>query len=160
MKKRIVSLLVVVCSAVVLCGCNREDEADYHYTWSITKESDTWKLEDYVIEIVPMKLTAGRGTLQMKNTEEYNTDFFNFDTYVVHGNKKRRIHSKSVSGAAIDIAEEKTGNIEEDTSFYNNDSFLTAGDINAIYMMIEWWDTEQEEIVKEKIPLYSGGAGN
>ncbi|WP_164670155.1 hypothetical protein [Virgibacillus doumboii] len=145
----LLSLLILI-----LAGCNAQKNDD-NYFLSLTGESDSWKLNRYEIVITPEEFKLGNGTLTMKNHEEYKTDSFHFTTHAVINNEDRTIHTSSVTGMGIDIAEETTGTIEG-----KGENSITLDDISDVYMIVEWWDVNKEENVKERINLYNKPEGN
>lgn len=135
---------------ILLSGCH-SPEVNHHYL-SFMGESDSWKLSGYEVDISPDGLKVGNGILSMKDHDEYKTDFFSFNTYVVIDGEETRIHAGSVSGPGIDIAKEMTGAIEDEKD--HNQNPLSLDDVSQIYMTVEWWDVDKKEDVKERIDLY------
>lgn len=146
MKKIIYAVLFS--SILVIAGCNAQKDNDNYYL-SLTGESDNWNLSGYEVVITPEEFKLGNGTLTMKNHNKYTSDFFHFTTHAVINNEDRTVHSGSVSGMGIDIAEETTGTIKG-----GNNGAITPDKVSDIYMIVEWWDIDKEKDVKERIDLY------
>lgn len=111
-------------------------------------ESQTWELIDYEIMQTSDGKKAGNGKLKMKDENNYFTDSFSFHTHAVINGVDNRIHAGSVSGRS-DISEQTTGTIEGE-----GENFISFDDIGNIYMIVEWWDSDENENVQERIDLY------
>ncbi|WP_240375630.1 hypothetical protein [Bacillus piscicola] len=131
----------------ILSACSGQP-AETNYYLSLPGESDTWKLTGYEMMLTEDGEKAGNGTLEMKGKEEYVTDFFSFNTHIVVNGEDTRIHGGSVSGRT-DISEETTGAIEG-----SGMNPISLREVDHIYMIVEWWDTEQKADAQERIHLY------
>ncbi|MFD2922287.1 hypothetical protein [Halobacillus naozhouensis] len=146
--------MLVVVFIAILAGCNTQhNNTNYHLT--LMGKSEHWGLIGYEVVITPEELKAGNGTLNMKNKNKYITNSFHFETHAVIADKDITVHSGSVTGAGIDIAEETTGAIEGGTYLNEKGEPITLDNIRAIYMIVGWWDMSKGESVKERIDLYN-----
>lgn len=91
----------------------------------------------------------------MKNSNEYISDSFRFETHVVINGEDIIVHSSSFTGPEIDIAEETTGAMESGPYLDENGSPITLNEISNIYMMVEWWDVDKRESMNERIDLFT-----
>lgn len=153
--KRIIYLLFLAL-VVLLSGCKHNEKSVLnHYYLSLMGDSQTWGLTGYEVVITPKNFKAGNGTLKMKNENEYLADFFHFETHVVTNGKDLVVHSGSVSGTGIDIAEESTGTVEGGEYINEDGTPISLNDVSNIYMIIEWWDIGKSESMRERIELYN-----
>ncbi|CDQ40557.1 hypothetical protein [Virgibacillus salexigens] len=148
-----VSLVTWLCFGLILSACKNQEDANNDYLL-LMGESESWNLNSYEIEITQKEFKAGHGTLKMKNNKEYNTDSFQFETHAIINDEDKTVHSGSVSGLGIDIAEKTTGTIEGGTYLKENGELISLDDVNDIYMIIEWWNPIKNRKVKERIDLY------
>ncbi|WP_223702123.1 hypothetical protein [Sutcliffiella deserti] len=153
MKKSNSVLKLMLISLIILSGCIHE-ETNKRDHLVLNGESENWNLNGYEVEISAENFKAGNGILQMKNQNEYKSDFFQFRTYAAISNQDTLVHSGSVSGDSINIAEKSIGTIEGGAYLNEEGVQITLGDISEIYMIVEWWDTSEKENVKERIDLY------
>lgn len=153
LKSKRIFLLVVVSLVVLLTGCTFKEKKTEKL--SLTVESETWELTGYEIVISSEQFQAGNGTLTMKGKNEYIADSFQFETFVVIDGKDEIVHSSSVSGDGINIAEQPTGAIEGDAYLNKNKQPITLDDVSSIYMNVTWWDVGSSESKMERIELYS-----
>ena len=143
-KKVLFSLIYLL---FLLSACsNQQSRTDYYL--SLTGQSDNWELSGYEILLSSEGRKAGNGTLIMKEETEYFTDSFSFNTHAVINGVDSTIHAGSVSGRT-DISEQTTGTIEGE-----GENSITLNDVSSVYMVIEWWDSDENENVQERIVLY------
>ncbi|MFD2922175.1 hypothetical protein ACFS6F_00290 [Halobacillus naozhouensis] len=117
---------------------------------SLSGESESWKVKSYDIEMTPNMSRAGNGKVIMKDKTNYNTDLFSIRVHAVIDNNDKIIQGKSVtsSGGKIDIAQETTGTTEITEP-------IPVDNINNIYMVIKWQDTNKNKTSEERINLFS-----
>lgn len=155
MKKYIKSLvpwIYLMLSFFVLSGCNAQ-KGDNNYYLLLMGESESWNLTGYEIVITPEDFKAGLGILNMKNVNEYMTDYFHFEAHVVIDSDDSVVHTDSATGE-MNIAEYTTGAIGGPYLNKNGES-VTLKDINEIYVVVEWWDISKNESIKERIDLFN-----
>lgn len=144
MKKISCSLISLL---FILSACsNQQSGTDYYLL--LTGQSDNWELSGYEILLTSEGRKAGNGTLIMKEENEYFTDSFSFHTHAVINGVDNTIHAGSVSGRT-DISEQTTGTIEGES-----ENSVKLDGVSSIYMVIEWWDSDENENVQERIDLY------
>ncbi|MEN2467725.1 hypothetical protein [Ornithinibacillus sp. JPR2-1] len=153
-KNKIVLSLIFSVLVILLSGCSGSEKLN-HYYLLLAGESQTWNLSDYEVVLTPEDFKAGYGTLQMKNSNEYISDSFRFETHVVINGEDIIVHSSSFTGPEIDIAEETTGAMESGPYLDENGSPITLNEISNIYMMVEWWDVDKRESMNERIDLFT-----
>ncbi|WP_246521348.1 hypothetical protein [Ornithinibacillus massiliensis] len=90
----------------------------------------------------------------MKNPNEYISDSLSFETHAVINVEDISVHSSSITGTGIDIAEETTGAIESGIYLNEAGSPIKLNEVSIIYMIVEWWDIGKSEFMKERIDLY------
>ena len=105
------------------------------------------------ISLVTKNVKAGNGLFQAKNKAEYLADSFHFETHIITNEGDFVIHSGSVSGLGIDIAEETTGAIGADN--VTNGHSMTIKNIEQIYIDVEWNVQGSSENLQERIELYN-----
>lgn len=155
-KQNLRQYFLFVLLILFLSACSKNAESvNNHYYLSLTGESQTWNVTGYEVMLTPEVFKAGNGTLTMKNTEEYVADTFHFETHAVIDGEDVTVHSGSVAGAGIDIAEETTGAIEGDAYQNENGVSMTLKDISEMYLIVEWWDRGKSESEKERIELWN-----
>jgi len=155
MKKYIKSLvpwIYLMLSFFVLSGCNAQKGGNNYYLL-LMGESESWNLTGYEIVITPEDFKAGFGILNMKNVNEYITDYFHFEAHVVIDSDDSVVHTDSATGE-MNIAEYTTGAIGGPYLNKNGES-VTLKDINEIYVVVEWWDISKNESIKERIDLFN-----
>lgn len=150
-KKNKRTLVLVLSLIFILSGCMGTEK---HYYVSLLGESQKWKLTGYEIVITPDRFAAGNGTLQIKNENNYTAHYFSFETHVVMYDQDRVVHTGSVSGPGFNIAEQNTGAIDGGTYFDKKGTPVTLSDVSAIYMIVEWREHADGEIIKERIDLF------
>lgn len=129
----------------ILSACH-DHQTETNYSLSLLGESEAWKLTGYEIILTPNEMKIGNGRLIMKEENEYITDSFSFNTYAVFSGEDHSIHAGSVSGRA-DIREQTTGTLE-------GDQHIDFDELSDIYMIVEWWDPNENDNVQERINLY------
>ncbi|CQR46808.1 hypothetical protein BN1058_01083 [Paraliobacillus sp. PM-2] len=145
MKQVLISLTFLL---VILSACNHE-QTENNYYFSLSGESDHWKLAGYEIVMLDEEYKAGYGRLSMKGENKHMADFFSFSVYAVVDGAERSLHSGSVSGEA-DIANQRTGTIESE-----GENIMQFCEIDQIYMVVSWNDDETEGDQEERIVLYN-----
>lgn len=140
------TLFALICSLIILSACQQAENINYYF--SFMGESESWILENYEVMITEDEIKVGNGILMMKQVDQYETDSFSFSTYIVKNGEKERVHGGSVSGQA-DLTKQMTGAIEG-----TNSGTFAFEDVQHIYVIVEWWDTEKGEDVSEQINLF------
>lgn len=123
-------------------------------------ESQTWNLNGYEITMTSENMKVGNGTLKMRNESEYKADSLLFRTHAIINGEDIVVHSGSVSGEGIDIAEHLTGTIDGSSYLNKTGDPITMREISNIYMIIEWWDIGESVSNKERIDLYDRTSKN
>ncbi|MFC3039207.1 hypothetical protein ACFOGI_02960 [Virgibacillus xinjiangensis] len=147
MRKMLVNSVWLIAIILLLSACEGE-QVETKYYMSLMGESDTWKLNGYEIMLTSDGEKAGNGKLSMKGVDEYVSDIFSFRTHAVIDGEDTVIHGGSVSGQT-DIAQQTTGTIVGEGG-----KTITIDEVSSIYMMIEWWDTDENIPAQERIDLY------
>ncbi|SDI66624.1 hypothetical protein [Alteribacillus bidgolensis] len=147
-----ICLAFILLAAVVIFPLKETTGKDNYYL-TLMGDSSTWEIHNYQLKIMPERLIAGDGELHMKDTDEFQSEFFSFDVYAVINNEDRKIQGKSVSGH-VNMADMTTGRVEGGTYFNNKGQPITLEDVNEIYAVVEWYDPSKEKQVSEKIVLY------
>lgn len=149
--KKIVLGICFIFIIFLISGCNRVEN---NYYLSFTEESDAWKLKGYEVRITPDAFIAGNGLLSMKGKDEYFTDIFSFTVHAVINQEDQVIHTYAATGSEINIARKRIGRIEGKAYINKEGTPINLDNISEIYMIIDWWDKEQEKKVEERINLY------
>lgn len=139
--------LLLIFLLIFVSSC-KQSTIDHHYFFSFTNESENWKVKNYEMVLTDETLKLGNGQIEMKDVDEYDTNFFGFSTYIVREGEEKRVHASSVSGRA-ELTEQEIGTIEG-----SNDANLQIDEIQHIYMNVTWYDKENKEDVTERINLY------
>ncbi|WP_158736053.1 hypothetical protein [Alteribacillus sp. YIM 98480] len=147
-----ICLAFILLAAVVIFPL-KETTVEDNYYLTLMGDSSTWKINNYQLEITPEHLIAGDGELHMKDTDEFQSEFFSIDVHAVINNEDRKIQGKSVSGH-VNMADMTTGKVEGGTYYNDKGEPITLEDINEIYAMVEWYDPLKEKQMSEKIVLY------
>jgi hypothetical protein len=145
--KYISTSLLMLLFILTTCG-NHQAETSYYL--SLQGQSDTWELSDYEVIYTSEKNETGNGKLRMKEKDNYVTDSFHFETHAVTSGKDHIIHSGSVSGKT-NIAEQTTGALKGEDNHSN-----PLQQVENIYMIVAWWDLEEDQQMEERIDLYEG----
>ncbi|WP_339229286.1 hypothetical protein NSQ77_05150 [Oceanobacillus sp. FSL K6-2867] len=138
-------LLGLVPLLFILFACQKQ-QLEMNYYLSLLGESEIWKLTGYEIMLTSDEIKIGNGKLIMKEKNEFITDSFSFNTYAVINGEDQRIHAGSVSGRT-DIREQTTGTLE-------GDEHIDFDELSDIYMIVEWWNPNENNNDKERINLY------
>lgn len=154
MKKNLISLIFLL---VILPACDSEEtdsnkETNTNYYFSLSGESDHWKMNGYEIIITPEGYKVGNGKLTMKNEDEYEAEFFDLDIYSVVDGEKNSLHGRSISSEGTDIAEQTIGATEGE-----DDALTDPAEIDEIHAVISWNEeySDVKEDQKETLVLYS-----
>ncbi|WFT74157.1 hypothetical protein [Halobacillus naozhouensis] len=144
-------MFYLVLLIALLTGCSSNEKMTINNSYlSLSGESESWKVKSYDIEMTPNMSRAGNGKVIMKDKTNYNTDLFSIRVHAVIDNNDKIIQGKSVtsSGGKIDIAQETTGTTEITEP-------IPVDNINNIYMVIKWQDTNKNKTSEERINLFS-----
>ncbi|WP_456274819.1 hypothetical protein [Bacillus sp. AK031] len=123
---------------------------------SLEGASENWNVDRFQLEGGPDHFKAG-GSLHLKSSEEYQSQFMHFDAHMVISNEVRDLFGSSVladSGETTDISGKHNAGVEGGSFIHQNGSPVKMGDIDEIYLNVEWYDTEKSTKVKERISLY------
>jgi hypothetical protein len=126
-------------------------------------ESENWKLESYKIEASPLKFRTYKGTLSMKNTDNFPVNYFKVETHlVIRGNQDVYLFERAFSRSdknlleeEMDLTKQSTGEVIFDGPLilYNETEPVLLEDITEVYLNIEWQGINEENINSEKIIL-------
>ncbi|MGD6965620.1 hypothetical protein ACQCVP_04275 [Rossellomorea vietnamensis] len=133
-----------------------QQEKDIMVKLSLEGESDNWRVKEFTLQGGPYHFNA-EGRLEMIHDEEYHSQYFSYNAHVVISNEDREILGGSLIGGPGDttnINKEHNLRNEGGSFIHENGSPVKQGDIDKIYMDVEWFDTEKSEKVKERIRLY------
>jgi len=153
------TLLLSVFFILSACGnSDMENQNSEPKTKEITLmgESENWVANSYQISLTSDVLKAGNGTLDMKGSSEYKTDYFYFEVHAVINGEGTVIHAKKVTGIETDVSLVNTGTIEGDAPLNKDGETIKMDDVSNIYMTIEWKDINTDKKVKERIDLSNG----
>lgn len=98
-------------------------------------------------------LKVGNGTLDMKGSSEYKTDYFYFKVHAVINGDDTVIQAKKVTGSETDVSQMNIGTVEGDAPLNKDGETIRIDDISDVYMTIEWKDMSQGKKIKERINL-------
>lgn len=147
--------LCAVFSITLLFGCSSE-KINNHYHLYLMGESENWYVKDYKVELHPDTLIAGDGMVAWKGEEGLETDSFQIGAHAIINQEDHVIQRTSVSGESI-IKEHTTGSIEGGTFLDKDGNPISIEDIENIYVLIEWWDQDQQKNVSERVDIYQKG---
>ncbi|MFG6115450.1 hypothetical protein ACGTN9_09690 [Halobacillus sp. MO56] len=138
----------------LLIGCNdsQGEIQPYQLHFVLSGESEHWKIEGYELQYDDKRYKSGNGTLKMKNTDEYASDYLSMGIQVVMHGEDERVQSYSVSGSDMDIVNHQIGTIEG--SKMDSGEVIKKEDIDQVYATIIWRDSQEEKDLKERILLY------
>lgn len=137
---KIVYSLISSALVILLSGCSSSEKLN-HYYLLLEGESQTWNVSEYEVVLTPENFKTWYGTLHMKNSNNYISDSFSFETHAVINDEDIRVHSGSNTESGIYLDE--------------NGSPITLNEISNIYMIVEWWDVDKSESMNERIELYT-----
>ena len=146
--KKIIFLLVSL--LLLLAGC-----VEYRTTsFMFSGENENWTLSNYKIEIKNKELHISGGQLNMNDEDEFYSNHFSYEIHMVINGEDRIIQSETVTGDEINIVEQIIGIKEGEKILNKNGDAIRPNDIHQIYMIIEWYDPNEEEILEERFYLY------
>jgi hypothetical protein len=155
--KKLIKISLLFCLLIILIPLNActKEEAETNFHLLLKGNSAKWDVNEYEVKISPNYFEAGHGVLSMKGEQEYYTDFFHFDTHAVINEKDITVHSGSVSGKEVNIAEKTTGKVEGGEYLNAKGEPISLEDVNRIYIVVKWWDKQKKKDAEETITLYS-----
>ncbi|WP_085994130.1 hypothetical protein [Oceanobacillus senegalensis] len=158
MKKLYLFLTLLLSVIFILSACGNgdmENQSSEQKTKEVTLmgESENWIANSYQISLTSDVLKAGNGTLDMKGSSEYKTDYFYFEVHAVINGEDTVIQAKKVTGSETDVSQVNTGTIEGDAPLNKDGETIKMDDITDIYLTIEWKDINTDKKVKERIDL-------
>ncbi|MGE7094307.1 hypothetical protein ACQKII_23330 [Lysinibacillus sp. NPDC048646] len=131
---------------IILFGCQNQNDNAKGPKGNLfnvfTGESESWELSGYEIELTPHSSKFGNGTLTMKNTTDYSSDFFSFEVHATINNNDEVMQKHQLSGEQVNIATKKIGTIEGNELPSKNGDYISINDLSDIYMIIKWNDQQ------------------
>lgn len=150
---RILSFVCCTLFLGLLFGCSEKTfETNY---FSLTGESEHWKVDSYKIEISPETLKAGSGIVTKKAGDSFYSEAYSIRVYAVIDKRHEVIQGTSASGSVpLEMDEITTGTIEGGPLLDKEGQAITIDHIHQIYMMIAWEEASKGDWQEEKIILY------
>lgn len=157
MKKIYLFLTLLLSVFFILSACrNAEDkQSSEPKTKELTLmgESENWVANSYQISLTSDVLKVGNGTLDMKGSSEYKTDYFYLKVHAVINGDDTVIQAKKVTGIESDVSQMNIGTVEGVAPLNKDGETIRIDDISDVYMTIEWKDINKDKKVTERIDL-------
>ncbi|WP_066051200.1 hypothetical protein [Robertmurraya korlensis] len=143
---------------------------------SFSGESETWKINDYKIEIDPKRVQTAPGTISMKGKQTFMADYFKVEAHIsfkdVFSGEDHKIYEfeltpekptlkngeiTDVKIGELNIARQKTSHTFRIPILNKYNEPVSLDDVLQTYFIIEWGGLQDETNKRERIDLKSNG---